>query len=185
MMPVQVESAVDLSVFREFLGQADYSEQAVCKRLGLRGLHEYLSRDEKSDSRPLPEVSDALDVLVQLFLAGNSVSREELGNFIPSAVRRAMEAMGILCLDSEQYYSPVALYPIQDLYIAPDRWKSRDDSPKSKAYVFPAIHPLTHDFLNLLPQSPCDKFLDLCSGTADIALQASKRYTFRTAPHHA
>ena len=47
-------------------------------------------------------------------------------------------------------------------------------------YVFPAIHPLTHEYLELLPQSPCGKLLDLCSGTAIAALAASKYYARRS-----
>jgi SAM-dependent methyltransferase len=90
-----------------------------------------------------------------------------------------MEALGILCADCahpDQCYSPVALYPVQGLYIASDRWKNPYGSPISYDSVFPAIHPNTHDFLELLPASPCDKFLDLCSGTAIAALLAAKRY---------
>jgi SAM-dependent methyltransferase len=126
-------------------------------------------------------VADALDVLLRVFLVGDSVSRDLLGGFIPSATREAMEALGILCVDPahpEQCYSPVVLYPVQGLYIASDRWKNPDGSqaPTLKDYVFPAVHPLTHDFLELLPQSPCEKFLDLCSGTAIAALLASQRY---------
>jgi SAM-dependent methyltransferase len=164
---------------KEFLARAEYSEQAVCERLGLDRLHEYLSRNEKSQAPPSAEVSDALDVLLRVFLLGNSVSRDLLGKFIPSAVWETMEALGILSADPaqpDQCYSPVALYPVQGLYIASDRWKNPDGSAISKDYVFPAMHPLTHDFLALLPQSPCDRFLDLCSGTAIAALLASKHY---------
>ena len=179
MLPLRLGSRDHFSAVREFLGQAAYSEQAVCKRLGLGGLHEYLSGGEKSASNAPTGVSDALDVLLRVFLAGNTVSRDLLAGLIPSAVRESMEVLGILCADSahpEQCYSPVVLYPVQGLYIASDRWENPDGSPLSKDQVFPAIHPLTHDFLELLPQSPCDQFLDLGSGTAIAALLASKRY---------
>src|SRR5208282_4177322 len=105
------------------------------------GLHEYLSNSEKPGSPALAEVSDALDVLLQVFLAGNLVSRDLLGSFIPNAVLESMEALGILCADPahpEQCYSPVVLYPVQGLYIASDRWKNPDGSslPIVKDYVF-------------------------------------------------
>jgi len=181
MLPLRFGSPDQFSVVRECLGQADYSEQAVCKRLSLGGLHEWLNDGESSASPARAEVSDALNVLLRVFLVGDSVSRDLLGGFIPSAARESMEALGILCVDPahpDQCYSPVVLYPLQGLYIASDRWKNPDGSQLAigKDYVFPALHPLTHNFLELLPQSPCDKFLDLCSGTAIAALLASKRY---------
>ena len=181
MLPLQLGSSANFSATRDFFGQAGYSEQAVCERLGLDGLHAYLNRDEKPAPPALAEVSDALDVLLRVFLVGNSVSRDQLGKFVPRAARESMEALGILCADpadSERCYSPVVLYPVQGLYIASDRWKNPDGSslPIVKDYVFPAMHPLTHDFLALLPQSPCGKSLELCSGTAIAALLASKRY---------
>ena len=164
-----------------FLNQAGYREQTVSKRLGLEGLHEYLSCSEESSSPALAELSDTLDILLRVFLVGNSVSRALVDRFVPSVARESMEALGILCADPadpERCYSPVVLYPVQGLYITSDRWRNAGGSPLAtpKDYVFPAIHPLTHEFLELLPQRPCDKFLELCSGTAIAALLASRHY---------
>jgi SAM-dependent methyltransferase len=166
---------------REFLSQAGYGEQAVLKRLGLNGLHEYLSRGGRAGAPAPAEVEDTLDVLVRLFLAGSSVSRELVGRLIPSGVQGFFEALGILCTHSahpDECYSQVALYPVQELFIASDQWRNQDGSavPMVNDYVLPAIHRLTHEYLELLPQSPCAKLLDLCSGTAIAALLASKYY---------
>jgi methylase of polypeptide subunit release factors len=166
---------------RDFLNHAGYSEQSLCKRLGLDGLHQYLTRSE-NDSTPQPaEASDVLDGLLTVFLAGSSVTYDRLGEFIPGVVRDSMEALGILSADAanpQLCYSPVVLYPVQDLYIISDRWQNPDGSriPTVQDFVFPAIHPLTHEFLEALPQSPCDRFLELCSGTAIAALLASGHY---------
>jgi SAM-dependent methyltransferase len=181
VLPLRLGSPDQFSAIREFLNEAVYGEQEVCRRLGLGGLHEYLIRGEKPEAPAPAELSDALDVLLQVLLEGNPVNRDLLGGFIPNPVRESMEALGILCADPlhpGQCYSPVALYPVQGLLIASDRWENLDGSslPIEKDFVFPGIHPLTHDFLELLPPSPCDKFLDLCSGTAIAALLASKRF---------
>lgn len=159
MLPLRLGSPDQFASVREFLNQADYSEQAVCRRLGLGGLHEYLSRDEKSAVPAPAEMWDALEVLLRVLLVGNPVSRDLLGGFIPSAVQESMEALGILCADPEhpeQCYSPVVLYPVQGLYIASDRWKNPEGSPlpSEKDFVFPGIHPLTHDFLSFCPKTP-------------------------------
>jgi len=42
--------------------------------------------------------------------------------------------------------------------MASDRLKNPDGSPNSRDYVYPAIHPLTHDFLELPPRSLCSRF---------------------------
>jgi SAM-dependent methyltransferase len=179
MLPLKLGGVDQFTAVREFLSQAGYSEPAACRRLGVGRLHEYLKDNEQPAVAPAAEGSDALSVLLRVFLAGKSVSRDLVAGVIPSAVRESMEALGILCADPadrERCYSPVVLYPVCGLYIASDRWKSPDGSPISIDYVFPAIHVLTHDFLEFLPQTPCDKFLELCSGTAIAALWASQRY---------
>jgi hypothetical protein len=137
-----------------------------------------VNRDEKSASPALTEVQDVLDLLLRVFLAGSAVSRDLLRCVISSAVRESMEDLGLLCADPadpERYFSPVALCPVQGLYMASDWWTNPAGSPFPvvKDYVFPAIHPRTHGFLDLLAPSPCDRFLELCSGTAIAAPLAS------------
>lgn len=172
MLPLRLGSPEQFSVVRDFLASAGYTEQTVCERLGLEGLHQYLNLSPRNGaaSTASVEVSDGLDLLIRLFLAGAFVSRDLVGSFLPGAVRKSMEALGILSADSaapERCYSPVILYPVKGLYIASNRWSNPDGSPFQMLddYVFPGIHPLTHDFLEILPQDPCDKLLDLCSGT--------------------
>ncbi len=180
-VPLRLGSKNQFAAVREFLSQAGYGEQIVSQRLGLSGLHEYLSRGGKAGAPAPAEAVDTLDVLVRLFLAGSSVSRELVGRFVPSAIQECLEALGILCTDvahADECYSLVALYPVQGLFIASDRLRNQDGSaiPMVNDYVFPAIHPLTHEYLELLPRSPCGKLLDLCSGTAIAALVAAKSY---------
>lgn len=179
-LPLRHGSPNQFSAVREFLSQAGYAEPAVSKRLGLGGLHEYLNRGKAWAPAPA-EAADTLDVLLQMFLAASSVSRELVGRLIPSAILESFGALGIVCTDPahpDECYSPVALYPVQGLLIVSDRWRNKDGSrlPMVDDYVFPAIHPLTHEFLELLPQNRCSKFLDLCSGTAIAAPLASKCY---------
>ena len=178
---IRLGSSQQFSSVREFLDQADYSEQTVSKRLGVGGLHEYLRSGSKPGTTSPAEAHDAVGVLLRVFLAGLSIGGEFLSRFVPPAVQESFEALGILCADParpSECYSPVALYPVAGLWIASDRWRNPDGSPVPNVqdFVFPAIHPLTHEFLDPLPQSPCDRLLDLGSGTGIAALLASKRY---------
>jgi SAM-dependent methyltransferase len=72
-------------------------------------------------------------------------------------------------------FSPVCLYPVRQLYIASDRWTSPDGGTFSPPadIVYPAITRNTHRFLAMLPAEPCDRLLDLCSGTGVAALVAA------------
>ncbi len=167
------------STVRDSLARAGYTERAVCRKLGIASLHEYSGNREKCDARVKAAPASTLRTLIQLFLLGESLGRTEVEKAIPGAALAVMKSLGILRPHSRQpkrWFSPVVLYPLRDLYIASDRWKTLDGSPTAKDYVFPAIHPFTHEFLGLLPRDPCDKFLDLCSGTAIAALIAAKGY---------
>ena len=68
--------------------------------------------------------------------------------------------------------------PLAGLYYVSDRRRNPDGAIPAIEHdsVFPAIHRYTHEFLDVLPSAPCERLLDLCSGTAIAALQASTRY---------
>lgn len=170
------------STVRDSLARAGYTERAVCRKLGIASLHEYSGKREKCDARVKAAPASTPRTLIQLFLLGESLGRAEVEKAIPGAALAVMKSLGILRPhppQAKRWFSPVVLYPLHDLYIASDRWKTLDGSPTAKDYVFPAIHPFTHEFLDLLPRDPCDKFLDLCSGTAIAALIAAKGYARR------
>jgi len=124
------------------------------------------------------DCQETLDFLLRLFRDGNSVDREAVERWIPNAVQRSFEALGLLGADSAGCYCPVALYPVRGIWIASDRWKNRqgDSVPMEQDFVIPATHRLTREFLDLLPESSCNKLLELCSGAAAAALLGAKSY---------
>jgi SAM-dependent methyltransferase len=151
----------------------------MCRMLGIGALHEHSGRLAESAARLEAAAPSALKTLLQLLFVGKAVRQAEAARAIPSTGLDILKSFGILRAHPRRpkhVVSPVVVYPLEGLYIASDRWKTIDGSPTAKDYVFPAIHPLTHGFLNLLPRDPCDKFLDLCSGTAIAALIAAKSY---------
>lgn len=151
----------------------------MCRTLGIGALHEHSARLAESAARVEAAAPSALKTLLQLLFVGKSVRQAEAARAIPSTGLDILKSFGILRAHPRRpkhVVSPVVVYPLEGLYIASDRWKTIDGSPTAKDYVFPAIHTLTHEFLDLLPRDPCDKFLDLCSGTAIAALIAAKSY---------
>jgi len=86
--------------------------------------------------------------------------------------------MGLLqCSDAGECHATVSLYPVEELYIASDRWNTPDGAPLKDAddTVYPAFIPNTRLFLRHLPERDGATFLDLCAGTGIAALRAAKR----------
>jgi SAM-dependent methyltransferase len=162
---------------REFFIRSGYTEQAVCHRLGLGAQHEILSRKAPLTQAP-PE--DAAGILIRLFLEGGYVEE----GLLPAEVAGALEKLGLLAADSERQecrYAPVFLYPLGRQFIASDRWNHPDGSrfTPPEDIVYPAITKNTYRFLSMLPAGPCERFLELCSGTGAAAFAAASRYAAR------
>ncbi len=179
MLTLRLGNPDQFAAVRDYLVRAGYTEQAVCRKLGVDGLHECFKQLLDCAARLQTAAPSTLKVLVQLLIAGKSLPRAEVARAIPRAALDAMNALGILSAHSgrsKHLVSAVALYPIGDLYVASERWNATSSPDEATDHVFSAVNPLTHEFLELLPQDPCNKFLDLCSGTAIAALLAAKLY---------
>ncbi len=180
-IPIRLGKPEDFGAVRNFLVDAGYNERTVCERLGLRGMHEYLgSKCASAAAAPL-ERGEAFDLLLGLFLTGSFADRDLVHSVLPAGVLRPLEALGLVLSGDTApglYYSPVALYPIRGLYMVSDRWSNPDSSPFQvlEDSVFPALHGLTHGFLEILPQDPCERLLDLGCGTGIAALLAATAY---------
>lgn len=179
MLPLRLGSPEQFAFIRGFLGESGYTEDAICNRLGLSALHEYAKAREHA-AESLRE-NNRLNLLIRVFFCGEQVSGEQLRSLMPDAVREAFESLGLLSGDQgddRRISSPVALYPAHGLYFVSDHW-TRTDRPAVESLddiVFPAISRHTYQFLETLPEDPCESFLDLCSGTAVAALVAASRY---------
>jgi SAM-dependent methyltransferase len=160
---------------RRLLEASDYSETTLCARLGLRRLSDF--EMEPTRRAALPEPVDATDVLIRLFLAGDAVERGLLETQLGPAASALLRDMGLLETTAEdQPCATVALYPVNGLYIASDRW-SRPDGSAFEAppdTVYPALVRNTRLFLDLLPEGPCERCLDLGAGTGIGAFAASR-----------
>ncbi len=185
MSTLRLGSPEQFSALRERLIRAGYTEGAVCRTLGVDGLHECSSFEAQRDcaERVRAAAPSTLKVLVQLLVTGKALPRAEAERAIPRVALDAMTALGVLSAHparSKHLMPAVAVYPLRGLYVASERWNWGPRKAQSKNYVFSAVNPLSHEFLSLLPQDPCDRFLELCSGTAIAALVAARSYA-----HHA
>ena len=126
-------------------------------------------------------IDDCLDLLVRLFLIGESVAEQELKRWVPAEVLEAASALELTARSTErpgEWFATAALYPAYGLHIVSDRWSHPEGTPchGSPDLVFPAITENTGHFMEALPDEPCESFLDLCSGTGIAALVAASRY---------
>jgi methylase of polypeptide subunit release factors len=89
---------------------------------------------------------------------------------LPEAIREMFRSFALLEQAADSYRATVMLYPTETLYITSDLATVEHD------VVYPAITPETQRFLTILPQQPCEYFLEMCAGTGIAALVAAKRY---------
>ncbi len=158
---------------RQMLKASEYSEAAICARLGLRRISDYETERSRRDALPPPV--DATDVLIRLFLAGDALDRPAVETYLAGPATALLGEMGLLETPGEgQYRGAVALYPVNGFFIASDRWSRPDGSmfELPPDMVYPALVPNTRLFLDLLPKEPCQRCLDLGSGTGIAAFAA-------------
>jgi len=193
---LRLEPSSLFAFLRDFLYRSEFNEQAICRRVGMAGLNEFLSGDQARGA--LLGESDALGVLIRLFLLGEPLDVEVVQAVIPASAVEAMKDRGLLIQDPADFHPPlaplpnrggelgvegvakmyatVALYPVGRLFIVSDRWTTPQGSPGEMPddFVFPAITPNTSQFISTLPLDPCESFLELCSGTGAAALNAAQ-----------
>lgn len=170
-----------LATFRHTLEAAGFTADAVATRAGVATMYEFRTlRDGRQDTGP---PRDALDALTRLFVDGEPVARATADAFLPAELIDA--AIRLCVLHELDGAAPllvpdVLLYPTQGVYVASDL-EHDPLAPRGAPYdmpddiVYAAITGSTRTFLSLLPDSPCDRFLELCAGTGIAALLAAPR----------
>ena len=175
-MLLHLQNSPHFGLLRNYLRAAGFSEKAVCGVLGITELRELLL-DRRKTALPTTPL-DELSILTRLFLRGESFRKEELERQLGAPVVESLISLGLAAndsSDSECLSCPVALYPVGTLFIVSDRWFSvkEKDFKAPDDIVYPAITPNTTEFLATLPVTPCDSFLELCSGTGAVAQSAA------------
>jgi len=179
VLPLTIGTPARFRELRTFLTDINYSEPAVCARLGLKNAQEFLTlKPDPASTRP---IRDPLGLAASLFLVGDIVPGAAMSAWAPDSVVTAMTELGLIARYPGRpgdWYATAALYPAYGLFITSDRWSSPEDAPIETAadVVYPAITVNTSHFLESLPEDPCENFLDLCSGSGVAAFVAASRY---------
>jgi SAM-dependent methyltransferase len=112
-------------------------------------------------------------------LLGEPFERKELESILSPRVVEALTNLGLASpdtADESRIICPFVLYPIGEVLTVSDRWLTPEgkevDAPAD--FVYPAMTPNTMEFMGGLPSTPCDTFLELCSGAGTVALTASR-----------
>ena len=178
MFPIQLGSPADFECVREFLSRSQFTEREITARLGVPILTQ-----ATIDEAAQPESNaDSLDLLIRLFVRNLSAAHSEAARLFPKQEFEVLTRLGLLVALNEPagtWYSPVCLCPVNDVFTVSDRWKAPDGKPIDgfDDIVYPAVMPNTRFmFLGLLPQSKCDSFLDVCSGSGVAGLLAASTY---------
>jgi SAM-dependent methyltransferase len=174
---LRLEPSPHFAFLRDFLRNSEFSEGSICRRVGMAGLNEFLSKDRARIT--LSGESDGLGFLIRLFLLGEPLGAKDLESVFSARVLEAMKDLGMLIedlTDNARVCASVALYPVAGLFVVSDRWSTpQGGAPElPEDFVFPAITPNTSQFIATLPRNPCERFLELCSGTGVAALEAAR-----------
>jgi methylase of polypeptide subunit release factors len=171
----RIRSPADFARLRQFFAKIGYTEAGICAR------GKCASVPELSVPEGDAVVADALDVCLNLFIHGFEVPRSVILQHISESDLQFLRDFGLV-MDSEENpdlcYAPLALYPLHGLYFTSDQARTFT-KPASEVVVdvvYSALPTTTTEFIQSLPTTPCDAFLDIGSGTGVAALTAAKNY---------
>ena len=156
---------------RAFLTES-YSEPAIFARLGIRHPRGYWLLGQAST-----ELSDQdpLDMLLALFMRGDSLPKSLLRTVIPPVILTAMQELGLVVsdpADGQNWRATMALYPAFGFFLVSDL--PRELKARREDVVYPGVAADTLSLLECLPTSKCRTLLDLGCGSGIVGITASR-----------
>lgn len=176
----QIGSDQDFAILRNALSTSGFDNQGICKRLEIKSIVDFVP---KCDGRSQAvSIEQPFDAILRLVLDGEFVDKPVLDELLPAGTIAALERLGILAPDDRrpsQLYATISMYPASDtLLLIGDRPGTPDGSPYvvPRDVVYPGVIENTRHFMATLPQTPCDAFLDIGTGSGVAALSAASSY---------
>ena len=174
--PIRIGSPEEFARLRTVLVREGFTLHGVCERLGIDAIYQYRAR---ADGRTKGvELVDARNLLIRMLMDGDVIAGDDVARLLAPADIEALATLGLLrdTGDGSHLQATVALYPSGPVYVASDGLaeSERADAAMAADVVYPAITSSTQRFLAMLPATPCEAFLELCSGTGVAALSAAR-----------
>lgn len=169
------------AIVREYLRNCAFTFPNVLQRLHAKSpcdVRQFLPEPSASEPR------DEQEMLARLFVRGDTVSARHLTRIMPTKERAAMTALGLLAPCPEapgDVFSPVALCPVEDIFVACDRWSVPRNGPfrPTADSVYSPLTLTTQRFVDGIFRGTCENVLDLCSGSGVAALLAGAHFAQR------
>ncbi len=168
MTPIRFGTDEQFTALRRLLLDAGYNDAALCSRAQVPTIFEVLESKVRQNHKP--PLDDLIDALMWVLLEGRPLSMRSWRHLVPGELSSLLEDVGLLADQADEYICPLALYPVENLYVVSDRNSSIVDS------VYPALVENTGRFLNIIPRSPCENFLEVCAGTGIAALLGARDF---------
>lgn len=167
-------SAYDiLEQFRSLLEKSGYTESMICSLLGLESLQQIEPTHlHYYDRFHLP--NDNLGDLIRLFLLRVKLPESRIRDIFEDACFSNLVQLGILIHHRGQWASRVQIFCTNDLYIATDHRYMiySGDTLQEDPVMYIGLD--STGLIHIAPRSPCDKLLDLCTGSGVQALTGSR-----------
>ena len=176
--PFRLGTVDQFARVRELFVRAGFEETPICARAGIASLHELPVLQDRSAFR---EPTDPQSLFVRLFLDCDRIPWSVVRTTLSDSDLEALESLGLVHAahdDGAMCASTVAIYPIEELFIASDRRHDFDStaSVPPSDLVFSPMTRETQRFLRLMPRESCDHLLDLCTGTGVAGLIAAAKF---------
>jgi methylase of polypeptide subunit release factors len=181
MFSYHFDDPADFDHLRDLLTLADYRTERVCERMQIPTIYNFRSISEGRTERVA--VESKLDLMIRLFMDAEVIREGDLREYLADHEIDTFQRLGLVARhDETRFRATVLLYPTESLFIASDLDHNTVGGrleQLAEDVVYPAITRNTQHFLSSLPDRPCERFLELCSGTGIAALVAS-RYADQT-----
>lgn len=109
-------------------------------------------------------------LLAALFLQARSAPESRSVELLPNHGLELLRELGLVTGQGGEIRAEVLLYPLHGLHIVSDF--PRGSGPGE--FVFPAISMQTHEYISLLPSTPCGDLLEIGTGSGAAALIAGR-----------
>ena len=173
IIPNNDADVADYAQLRDLFGSSGFTLEAICQRLGISKLSEVDPLRDRHRDRPVPDTAGT--ALIHLFVEGKPIASAAFE--VLTGASALLQRLNLISqMNDTEVAATVALYPIEHLYIASDRYNSADGLAFEgfDDIVYPCLFETTARFIRILPRTPCGPVLDLCSGTGVAALLLAK-----------